>query len=173
MARSWQLAKEETAICLSYPSAPNSYIVTIGCRSAMQDGEFLVYKVTEHPDTIESRLLHLEQYFPGVEVGARAKFTRFTDTLMYGNPYIYKENNRFSFSTYYSGSGGCGKYYLFDVSGDCPKMLEFREKSNCEYSTSCPPPQKWKLFPAKQRAKWPVAPSPYRKGWKDPNACTQ
>lgn len=161
------------------PLDNNQYIVFVTCRTAMQDGEHLIYKVTEHPETIESRLLHLEQYFPQSPDGSNRKqkreFIRFTDTLVYGSSYSSKniKRNQFSYTTYYIGAGSCGKYYLFDVSGNCPRMIEFRERDCTPYDSSYIPPQKWKLYPAKERAKWKAAPSPYRQEWKDQKACTQ
>ena len=45
-----------------YPLNKTQYIVVVECEMAMQQSELIFYKVTEHPDTIESRLLPLEQY---------------------------------------------------------------------------------------------------------------
>ncbi len=60
--------------------------------------------------------------------------------------------------------GGCGLYTVYDVSGDCPKVIEFRAKLFC--SAESPGPGQWKLYPAKQRDKWRVVPNTQRENWK-------
>ena len=42
-----------------YPIKEGQYIVAVDCETAMQQSELIFYKVTEHADTIESRLLPL------------------------------------------------------------------------------------------------------------------
>ena len=57
----------------------------------------------------------------------------------------------------------------FDISGNRPKVVEFRGKTYC--SANHVPPRKWKLYPAKQRARWRKAPNPLREDWKNKDQC--
>jgi hypothetical protein len=165
---------------LTYPIGSNQYIVDIQCYSTMQQCEHLYYKVTEHAGTIKSRLLVLEQFyfFPakgsatdGIvepENDPQGEFVRFTDSLTYGLTEIPdKSVPLLVMERRYRGVGGCGLYTVYDVSGDCPKVIEFRAKLFC--STESPMPEEWKLYPAGQRAKWRVAPNPQREDW-EPSA---
>ncbi len=160
-------------------------IVAVECEMAMQQSELIFYKVTERADTIESRLLPLEQFYfisdaKQPDHGPRAtvyqefeqkgQFIRFTDPLIYGAVlYTGKKKNQLVIEKRYRGVGGCGLLTVYDVSGDCPKVVEFRAKTYC--SANYVPPEKWKLYPAKQRAKWRVAPSPLREHWPDKEQC--
>jgi hypothetical protein len=159
------------------PIGANQYIVDINCERAMQQSEHIYYKVTEHADTIESKLLILEQYFYifaegsltyGVEEpknDPKGEFVRFTDSLTYGLTDITdKATPLLIIEKPYRGAGGCGLYTVYDVSDDCPKVIEFRAKLFCS-----PEPtghKEWKSYPAKQRAKWRVVPNPQREDWK-------
>jgi hypothetical protein len=173
---------------LIYPINKTQYIVAVECEMAMQQGELIFYKVTEHSDTIESRLLPLEQYDfiqtkedverlhakqtgdPHAELQDVGKFIRFTDTLIYGGViFTGKNRNLLVVEHRYRGVGGCGLLTIYDVSGDCPKVVEFRAKTYC--SANYVPPEKWKLYPAKVRAKWRTGPNRQREDWKDKNQC--
>ena len=46
-----------------YPLTASDYLVDIQCSMSMQQSEHIYYKVTERPESIESRLLPLEQFF--------------------------------------------------------------------------------------------------------------
>jgi hypothetical protein len=167
-----------------YALKEGQYIVAVGCAMSMQQGELIFYKVTDHGDTIESRLLPLEQFYFISDVkqpdhGPRAtvyqefeqkgRFIRFTDPLIYGITRVDKEKNQLVIEKRYRGMGGCGLLTIYDVSGDCPKVVEFRGKTYC--SANYVPPDKWKLYPAKVRAKWRIASNPLRKDWKDKDQC--
>lgn len=146
-----------------HPIGGNQYIVDIYCQMAAYNGEHIYYKVTEHADTIESQLLILEQ-FNHVEYGdgslvqgikdPKGKFVRFTDSLSWGVTIIPENNKKqLIIERRFRGMGG-----------DCPKVVEFRAKVEC--TADSPPPEKWKLYPAEQRAKWRIAPNPLREDWK-------
>lgn len=169
-----------------YPIGHNQYIVDIQCEMSMQQSEHIYYKVTGHADTVESQLLVLEQYdfiaAKGAKTGGieepkhepKGEFVKFFDTLTYGltnipdkmAPLLILENRD-------RLSGGCGLYTVYDVSGDCPKVIDFRAKIFC--SAESPMPEQWKSYPARQRAKWRVVSNPQRTLWKpaaEP-ACTK
>jgi hypothetical protein len=156
-----------------YSIGDNQYIVDINCHMTMRQCEHIYYKVTERADTIESRLLILEQFYhaeygddevKGV-TNPKGEFVRSTDTVAYGFTIIPENNQKqLIVETEYRGVGGCGLYTLYDVSGDCPKVVEFRAKIEC--TEDYPPPEKWKLYPSEQRAKWRIVPNPRRYDWK-------
>lgn len=90
--------------------------------------------------------------------------------MIYGSiSYTGKNKNRVVVEKRYRGAGGCGLLTIYDVSGDCPKVVEFRAKTYC--SANYVPPEKWKLYPAKVRAKWRGAPNPLRENWKNKDQC--
>ena len=168
-----------------YPLKEGQYIVAVKCAMSMQQSELILYKVTERADTIESRLLPLEQFYfisdaKQPDHGPRAtvyqefeekgQFIRFTDPLIYGSvTYTGKKKNQLVIEKRYRGMGGCGLLTIYDVRVTVPKVVEFRAKTYC--SANYVPPVKWKLYPAKVRAKWRTAPNPLRKDWKDKNQC--
>jgi hypothetical protein len=97
----------------------------------------------------------------------KGEFVRFTDSLTYGLTQIPdKTAPLLILERRYRAMGGCGLYTVYDVSGDCPKVIEFRAKLFC--SPESPGPEQWKLYPARQRAQWRVGPNPQRKDWKTP-----
>lgn len=161
----------------------NEYIVDVQCSMAMQQSEHIYYKVTEHPDTIESRLLPLEQFYfitgpdstedgypdPSIERIQKGEFIRFTDPLIYGSTEVDQKKKQLIVEKRYRGMGGCGLLTIFDISGNRPKVVEFRGKTYC--SANHVPPRKWKLYPAKQRARWRKAPNPLREDWKNKDQC--
>ncbi len=159
------------------PIGGNQYIVDIQCYSTMRQSEHIYYKVTEHSDTIESQLLILEQfdYLPAEgEIGSgieeptedpKGEFIRFHDSLIYGLTVIPGHNQKqLIVEREYRGVGGCGLYTVYDVSGDCPKVVDFRARPYC--SANIVPLEKWKSYPPDERAKWRVVPNPLRKNWK-------
>lgn len=167
-----------------YPLNENQYIVDVECAASMQQSEHIYYKVTEHPETIESRLLPLEQFYvvhtespddddvepdPSKERVRKDRFIKFTDPLIYGSTMVDQKKKLLIVEKRYKGVGGCGLLTTYDVSGDRPKVVEFRGRMNC--FADYVPPQKWKLYPAKQRAKWRVAPNPLRNDWKNKDQC--
>jgi hypothetical protein len=169
-----------------YPLSDTEYIVEVDCMLTMQQYEALFYKVKEHNDTIESQLLQLEQYEfieledVGDTIGKKSKrskserdeggeFIMFKDALTLGLPGFDQKKNRLSIERRFVGIGGCGFMTTYDVSGDRPKVVEFRANTNC--SSKYVPPGKWKLYPAKQRAKWRVAPNPQREDWHNKDQC--
>jgi hypothetical protein len=168
-----------------YPLKEGQYIVVVACAMSMQQSELLFYKATERADTIESRLLPLEQFYfisdpqqpdhgPHAtvyqEFEQKGRFIRFTDPLIYGGVlYTGKKKNQLVIEDRYRGVGGCGLLTIYDVSGDCPKVVEFRAKTYC--SANYVPPEKWKLYPAKVRARWRTAPNPLREDWKNKEQC--
>lgn len=159
------------------PIGDNQYIVDIWCGGTWTQSRHIYYKITEHADTIESRLLMLEQFhflYAENESGGsveepkedpKGRFIRFTDSLIYGFT-VVPENNakQLVVQKNFRGSGGCGLYTVYDVSGDCPKVIEFRARPYC--SANYVPSEKWTLYPPEQRAKWPIAPNPLREDWK-------
>jgi hypothetical protein len=160
-----------------YPIGANQYLVDIQCRMTMHQREHIYYKVTEHTDTIESRLLILEQYnylfaegslTYGVEEpknDPQGEFVRFKDSLAYGITFPPEKTAPvLTVERRYRAMGGCGLHTVYDVSGDCPKVIEFRAKLFCSPET--PMPDQWKLYTAKQRAKWRVVTNPQREDWK-------
>jgi hypothetical protein len=160
-----------------YPIGDNQYIIDVQCYTTMHQCEHIYYKVTEHADTIESRLLILEQYDFLLAKGAvsegieepkhepKGEFVRFTDSLTYGLTNIPdKTAPLLIVERRYRLAGGCGLYTVYDVSGDCPRVIDFRAKVFC--SAESPMPKQWKSYPAKQRAKWRVVPNPQREDWK-------
>lgn len=167
-----------------YPIGDNQYIVDIYCLMAAYSGEHIYYKVTEHADTIESQLLILEQ-FDHAEHGddslgqeikdPKGTFLRFTDSLSWGVTVIPEKNQKqLIIERKYRGPGGCGLYTVYDISGDCPKIIDFR--ANIECTADFPPPEKWKSYPAEQRAQWRIVPNPQRDDWKPSStspACTK
>ena len=159
------------------PIGAKQYIVDIQCYMTMHQCEHIYYKVTEHADTIESRLLVLEQYYYifaedsltyGIEEpknDPKGEFVRLTDSLAYGITFPPEiEAPLLTVERRYRLSGGCGLSTVYDVSGDCPKVIEFRAKLFC--SPESPGPKQWKLYTAKQRARWRIVPNPQRKDWK-------
>jgi hypothetical protein len=64
----------------------------------------------------------------------------------------------------FQGTAVCGLYTVYDISGDCPKVVEFRVKPYC--TSNYMPPEKWKAYSPEQRAKWRVTSNPLRKNWK-------
>jgi hypothetical protein len=159
------------------PIGSNQYIVDIQCRMTMHSCEHIYYKVTENADTIKSRLLTIEQYYFIPAKGSitdgikepkndpKGEFVRFTDSLTYGITFPpQKKEPVLTVERRYRAAGGCGLSTVYDVSGDCPKVVEFRAKLFC--SPESPMPEQWKLYPAKQRTKWRVVPNPQRKDWK-------
>jgi hypothetical protein len=167
-----------------YPLNEKQYLVDVECAGGMQQSEHIYYKVTEHSETIESRLLSLEQFYvldtespdednaepdPSKERVRKDRFIKFTDPLIYGLTMIDQKKKLLIVEKRYKGVGGCGLLTTYDVSGDRPKVVEFRGRMNC--SANYVPPKKWKLYPAKQRAKWRVAPNPQREDWKNKDQC--
>lgn len=170
-----------------YPLSDMEYIVEVDCMLTMQQYEALFYKVKERNDTIESRLLQLQQYEfiehedAGDNIDKKSKkgksggmkdggeYIAFKDALTFGLPGFDQKNNRLSIERRFVGTGGCGFVTTFDVSGERPKIVEFRANVIC--SDKYVPPKKWKLYPAKQRAKWRLAPNPQREDWKNKDQC--
>jgi hypothetical protein len=89
--------------------------------------------------------------------------------LVWGTTGFDKKNKQLIMEDRYVGVGGCGLLTVHDVSGDCPKVVEFRAKTYC--SANYVSPGKWKRYPAKIRAKWHMAPNPLRENWKDKEQC--
>ncbi|MBT8341188.1 MAG: hypothetical protein KJP07_14320 [Desulfatitalea sp.] len=161
-----------------YPIGDNQYIVDIKCKMTMRQCEHIYYKVTEHADTIESRLLILELFYhaeyddndvKGV-TNRKGEFVRSFDSVAYGFTTTFKDDKfkdnqkLLIVEVEYRGMGGCGLYTVYDVSGDCPKVVEFRAKVECTPET--PVPTQYELYPPEQRAKWRIVPNPRRHGWK-------
>lgn len=180
----WGNIDESSGGISVYPLNENQYIVDVECAASMQQSEHIYYKVTEHPETIESRLLSLEQFYvldtespdedtvepdPSKERVRKDRFIKFTDPLIYGSTEVDQKKKLLIVENRYIGIGGCGLLTTYDVSGERPKVVEFRGRMNC--STNYVPPKKWKLYPAKQRAKWRVAPNPLREDWKNKDQC--
>jgi hypothetical protein len=172
------------------PIGENNYIVDVECTMADRQNEHIYYKITEHADTIESRLLILEQFYylfaPGGEsdlelegkADRKGEYIRFKDSLTYGHtlsPWEGPFEPRLEVKKEYIRSGGCGLYTIYDVSGDCAEVIEFRANLRCHPDTLSSP-DKWELIPAETRAKWREAPNPLRQAWKsspeDKPACT-
>lgn len=168
------------------PMGSNQYIVDIHCYSPMHQSEHIYYKVTEHSDTIESQLLILEQfdYFPAEgEIGSgieepteepKGEFIRFYDSLTYGLTLISEKNKKHLIvERRYRALGGCGLYTVYDVSGDCPKVVDFRARPYC--SANIVPTEKWKSYPPQERAKWRIVSNPLRENWEPSStpACTE
>jgi hypothetical protein len=171
-----------------YPIGDDQYIVDINCQMSMRQNEHIYYKVTEHTDTIESRLLILEQFYhaeygddevKGVK-NPKGEFVRSFDSVAYGFTNRFKDNKfrnnkkLLIIEVEYRGMGGCGLYTVYDVSGDCPKVVEFRAKVKCTPET--PLPYNYKLYSPEQRAKWRIVPNPRRYDWKPsstPSACSK
>jgi hypothetical protein len=166
-----------------YPIGDKQYIVKICCAIGMHNSENLFYKVWVNKDSIESRLLILEQYdyFPAddeehdwpedwlekpkFQPEPKGQFVRFTDSLAYGFINYPPANTlELILSRKYRGAGGCGLYTVYDVSGESPKVKEFRARVFC--TPESPPFEKWKRYPAQQRAKWRVVPNSLREDWK-------
>jgi hypothetical protein len=159
------------------PIGNKQYIVDVNCHMTTFQSEHIYYKVFEHTEIIESRLLMLDQYYFNFDEGADAsgieepkndpkgEFVRFTDSLTYGLTDISdKTAPLLIVEKRYRGAGGCGLYTVYDVSGDYPKVIEFRAKLFC--SPESPMPEEWRLYPAEQRATWRVVPNPQREDWK-------
>lgn len=157
-----------------YPIGDNQYIVDIYCLMAAYSGEHIYYKVTERANTIESRLLILEQFdhaeysddtsVQGIK-DPKGEFVRFTDSLSWGVTIIPKNNQKqLIIERPFRGKGGCGLYTVYDVSGDCHKVVEFRAKVEC--TEDFPSSEKWKSYSAEQRSKWRIVPNPLREDWK-------
>ncbi|MFZ1982784.1 MAG: DUF4087 domain-containing protein [Desulfatitalea sp.] len=153
-----------------YPIGDKQYIVDIYCEMGMHDSENLYYKIWVNKDNIESRLLILEQYdyYPanGVKVTKNepeGEFVRFSDSLSWGSTLYFPKKCR-NILILDQVSGGCGFYTVYDVSGDSPKVKELRANIFC--SPESPPVEKWKRYPARQRAKWRVVHNPQREYWK-------
>jgi hypothetical protein len=163
---------------LIYPIGENQYIVDINCYMTMRQNEHIFYKITEHNDTIESRLVILEQFYHADHGDDRVQnvsnpkgeFVRFTDSMIYGITLIPDKHAKvIMMKNEYSGMGNCGLYTVYDVSGDCPKVIEFRANLSC--TADAPAEDKWKLYPPDQRAKWRTIPNnPHRWNWKSPSA---
>jgi hypothetical protein len=173
-----------------YPIGENNYIVDVHCTMTDRESEHIYYKMTEHTDTIESRVLILEQFYyvfaPGgksdLELEGKAdrkgEYIRFKDCLTYGHtlsPWEGPFEPRLEVKKEYIRAGVCGLYTIYDVSGDCAEVTEFRANLRC-HPDAAAIPEEWELIPAETRAKWREAPNPYREGWKsspeDPPACT-
>ncbi|MBT8341190.1 MAG: hypothetical protein KJP07_14330 [Desulfatitalea sp.] len=170
-----------------YPIGDNQYIVDIKCYMTMRQCEHIYYKVTVHADTVESRLLTLELFFHaeyddslGLVKGVtdpKGEFVRSFDSVAYGFTYgfrddKFKDNQKLlTVVVEYRGMGGCGLYTVYDVSGDCPKVVEFRAKVECTPET--PRPYQYGLYPPEQRARWRIVPNPRRYDWKASQACTK
>jgi hypothetical protein len=161
-----------------YPIGDNQYIADIWCYTTMRQSEHLYYKVTEHNDTIESRLLILKQFFHTQYGGntsiqenknPKGEFVRFTDALAYGQTLFYPERPilpRLLIKKEFIGAGTCGLYTVYDISGDCPKVIEFRANLSC--TPDAPSVDNWHLYPIAQTARWRIMPNPQRKDWKTP-----
>jgi hypothetical protein len=173
-----------------YPIGENNYIVDVQCAMSDQQSEHIYYKITEHADTIEIRLLILEQFYykfaPGgdsdLELEGKAdrkgEYIRFKDYLTYGQTPFYWDKPfkpRLTVEKRYIRAGGCGLLHIYDVSGDCAEVIEFRANLRCLLDTLASP-DKWELIPAETRAKWREAPNPLRELWEsspeDTPACT-
>lgn len=179
----WGSFDESYGGIYTYHLSANQYVVDIQCSMTMQQSEHIYYKVTEHPDTIESRLLPLEQFYfiddpnssedgypdPFIERIQKGEFIRFTDPLIYGLTQVDQKKKHLIVEKRYRGMGGCGLLTIYDISGDRPRVVEFRGKTYC--SANNVPPWKWKLYPAKQRARWRKAPNPLRDDWKNKDQC--
>jgi hypothetical protein len=167
-----------------YPLAGGEYIVDVFCLRAAYQREHLYYKVREHAEALEVHLLRLEQFrfiqdpddrgylraksFYD-EVKEKGEFVRFTDPLFWGTTGVDVKKKRLMLEDRYRGTGGCGLLTIYDVSGDCPRVVEFRAKTYC--SANYVPPEKWRRYPAKVRAKWRTASSSQREDWKDKDQC--
>ena len=161
-----------------YPIGDNQYIADIWCYTTMRQSEHLYYKVTEHNDTIESRLLILKQFFHTQYGGntsiqemknPKGEFVQFTDALAYGQTLFYPERPilpRLLIKKEFIGAGTCGLYTVYDISGDCPKVIEFRANLSC--TPDAPSVDNWHLYPVAQTARWRIIPNPQRKDWKTP-----
>jgi hypothetical protein len=173
-----------------YPIGENNYIVDVHCTMTDRESEHIYYKITEHADTIESRLLILEQFYyiftPGgksdLELEGKAdrkgEYIRFKDCLTYGHSAFPRKEPflpLLRIEKDYIRQSGCGLLTIYDVSGDCAEVIEFRANLRCLWDTLASP-DKWELIPAETRAKWREAPNPYREDWKsspdDTPACT-
>lgn len=163
-----------------YPIGDNQYIVDIKCYMTMQQSEHIYYKITEHENTIESRLLILEQFYHaefngGVVEGVKdpkGEFVRYTDSLTYGLTQIPKKGAPLLIvEKRYVGAGGCGIFTAYDVSDDFPEVIEFRARVFC--GSNPLPPEQWKSYPPEQRAGWRVVPNPLREDWLSAPACSQ
>jgi hypothetical protein len=173
-----------------YPIGENNYIVDVECAMTDKQSEHIYYKITEHADTIESRLLILEQFYyifapegkSDLELEGtfdpEGEYIRFKDFLSYGQtPFFWDKpfKPRLTVEKRYIRAGGCGLLTIYDVSGDCAEVIEFRANLRCLWDTLALP-QEWELIPAETRAKWREAPNPYREDWKsspeDKPACT-
>jgi hypothetical protein len=167
----------------TFPIGDQQYIVDIQCYSTMRQSEHLYYKIWVNKDNIESRLLVLEQYEywpaddeesdwpddwlekPNFQPEPKGQFVRFTDSLAYGlTCYPTPTTKELTLFREYRGAGGCGLNTVYDVSGDSPKVKEFRARVFC--TPESPPIETWKRYPARQRAKWRVVPNPLREEWK-------
>jgi hypothetical protein len=155
------------------------YIVDIQCYTTMRQSEHIYYKITDHGDTIESRLLVLEQFYraeygdndyvEGVK-DPKGEFVRFIDSVAYGHTNYYWDKpleQRLYVKREFVGLGNCGLFTIYDVSGDCPKVIEFRANLSCTLDD--PMEDKWRIYTPAQRAKWRIVPSPIRKEWKSPS----
>jgi hypothetical protein len=158
----------------------NNYIVDVECAMTDRQSEHIYYKITEHADTIESRLLILEQFYYIFALGGdsdlelegkadrKGEYIRFKDSLTHGHTLSTREGPfepRLEVKKEYVRTGGCGLYTIYDVSGDCAEVIEFRANLRCLWDTFAIH-QEWELIPAETRAKWREAPSPYREDWK-------
>ncbi len=155
-----------------YPIGCNQYIVDIKCEMSMRQCEHIYYKVTEHAGTTKSRLLILKQFYhaeygddevKGVK-NPKGEFVRYIDSVTYGFTINPENQKRLIIETEYSGMGNCGLYTIYDISGDCPKVVEFRAELKCILEPASP--EKWQRYPPEQRARWHIVPSPRRYGWK-------
>jgi hypothetical protein len=173
-----------------YPIGENNYIVDVHCTMADRQNEHIYYKITEHADTIESRLLILEQFYyvfapegkSDLELEGKfdpeGEYIRFKDSLTYGHtlsPWEGPFEPLLKVKKEYIRAGACGLYTIYDVSGDCAEVIEFRANLRCHPDTLAIH-QEWELIPAETRAKWREAPNPLRQTWKssseDTPACT-
>lgn len=168
----------EYGLISTYPIGQNQFIVDVKCSKGMRHSEHFYYKLTAKEETIESQLLALEQYiyypaenenFTDLEAPKRepkGEFVRFTDSLAYGVTLISKEiTPKVILFDPRSSVLSCGLYTVYDVSGTLPKVSEFRAKIFCRPEETLPI-EKWKSYPASQRAKWRVVPNPQRADWK-------
>jgi hypothetical protein len=173
-----------------YPIGGNNYIVDVQCYMTDRQNEHFYYKITEHADTIESRLLILEQFYyvfapegkSDLELEGKfdpdGEYIRFKDSLTYGHtlfPWEGPFKPRLKVKKEYIRAGACGLYTIYDVSGDCAEIIEFRANLRC-HPDAAAIHQEWELIPAETRAKWREAPNPLRQTWKssseDTPACT-
>jgi hypothetical protein len=101
------------------PIGGNQYIVDVVCYQTLYNSEHLFYKVVEHKNTIQSRLLKLEQFdfhpaknqeMDGLEEPKeepRGEFVRYTDALTYGDPLFDDANPKhIGIEHKYRGAGG-------------------------------------------------------------------